>query len=446
MQVDVIIVGAGAAGIGAAKAADRLGLNYLLLEASHRIGGRAYTESPTPGIQFDLGCHWLHSASRNPFTQLLNPYGMHTSKWEWHSHFYKNGGWLDGTQGFVEFEANIYETMKEMARQGQDLSVAELYDRDSEWASFYDYVISLLTSVDPDQVTFRDLTDYTYTGEGEDWPVKEGYGTLITRFGSDVPVKLNTQVTDIDLTGKVPVVQTQRGDIRTGAVIITVSTGLLNADAIRFKPELPQWKRQAIHNLQLGNHNRICLIYDRNVFGDHSGTAATWMDGDEVPMYFEIRPFGQNYAVGSTGGRFADWLEKAGQEASTEYAREKLMAMFGSEAGRNITKTVVTAWRGDPWIRGAYSATTPGSHGARKGLARPVEDRLFFAGEATSLDFMDTAHGAYISGVRAAREAALALSVVDPTQEAEQLAWLMVNEAQDKPYPAGAQSLPLDSG
>ena len=77
MRVDVVILGAGAAGIGAAKAVRSLGLGYVVLEASHRIGGRAYTEAITPDIRFDLGCHWLHAASRNPFTQLLGRYGVH---------------------------------------------------------------------------------------------------------------------------------------------------------------------------------------------------------------------------------------------------------------------------------------------------------------------------------------------------------------------------------
>lgn len=427
METDVVIVGAGAAGIGAAKTAQRHGLNYLVLEASHRIGGRAYTESPTSEIRFDLGCHWLHSASRNPFTRLLDVYGMQADPWVWHSHFYQEGRWLEGTGDFTEFESTVNETMLDLARQGRDIPMAEVYDRDHKWAPLYDYVVSLLSSADPDQVSFRDLTDYEDTGEGEDWPVAQGYGTLIARFGSDLPVVLNTPVTEIDSTGETILVKTHQGDVTASSVIITVSTGILNANDIRFKPQLPEWKREAIRNLPLGNHNRICLIYDRNVFGDHSGQTATCLDGDDGPMYFEIRPFGHNYTVGSTGGRFADWLERAGQRTAIDYAREKLVHMFGSEAGKHIVKTVVTAWRGDPWVRGAYSATAPGSHGAREVLGRAVDDRMFFAGEATSQNFMATAHGAYISGVRAVQQVAASLGVgADKTLDAEKLSWQLV--------------------
>lgn len=429
MHTEVVIIGAGAAGIGAAKAAGQLGLEYIVVEASHRIGGRAYTESPMPGIDFDLGCHWLHSASRNPFTRLLEAYGMHTVPWHWHSHFFKDGHWLDGIEEFSQFEADVHQTMMELALQGRDFPAAEAYDRDHRWTPLYDYVVSLLSSTDPDQVSFRDLTDYEYTGEGEDWPVEEGYGTLIGRFGSDVPVMLNAQVIEIDSTGKSILVKTRKGDITASTVIATVSTGILNAGDIKFKPRLPQWKRDAARNLQLGNHNRICLVYDRNVFKGHTGHTATYLDGGDPPMYFEIRPFGCNYAVGSTGGRFADWLERAGPDASIDYAREKLVHMFGGEAGRNIVKTVVTAWRGDPWVRGAYSATAPGSRGAREDLGRSIDDRLFFAGEATSSNFSDTAHGAYITGVRAACEAARAKGVhSERSLDAEKLSWQLVTD------------------
>ena len=248
------------------------------------------------------------------------------------------------------------------------------------------------------------------------------------RFGSDLPVRLNTAVTEIDSTGTHIVVKTHKGEVTAPNVIVTVSTGILNSGDIRFKPELPEWKRSAIEKLQLGNHNRICLVYDRNVFGGYADQTATYLGGgDDMPMYFEIKPFGFNYAVGSTGGRFADWLERAGQDASIDFARERLVHMFGSEAGRNIVKAVVTAWRGDPWVRGAYSAVAPGSHGARKDLGASVDDRIFFAGEATSPNFMQTAHGAYISGVRAAQQVIASLGKKEKkTMDAEQLAWFLV--------------------
>ena len=217
--------------------------------------------------------------------------------------------------------------------------------------------------------------------------------------------------------------RTTGGDIRASRVLVTVSTGVLNAGDISFSPALPLWKQDAIDALPLGNHNRICLIFDRDVFGDYGQDTATYFDDDDPPMSFGIRPFGQNYAVAVTGGRFADWLETAGRQASIDYARERLVHMFGNDAGRYIAKTLVTAWRGDPWVRGAYSAARPGTHNARHMLAEPVAEKLYFAGEATSENFMDTAHGAYISGVRESLRIARELSKDEGSMDSEGLSW-----------------------
>ena len=110
-------------------------------------------------------------------------------------------------------------------------------------------------------------------------------------------------------------------------------------------------------------------------------------------MSFEIRPFGFNYVSGMTGGRFADWLERAGIEASADLAKENLKKAFGSDITKHVVRHLVTAWRGDPWVKGAYSAARPGTVGQRARLADAIDRRLFFAGEATSNEFFATAHG-----------------------------------------------------
>lgn len=428
MDTDLVIVGAGAAGIGAAKAARRLGLDHVVLEASHRIGGRAYTEHPAPGVSFDLGCHWLHSASRNPLTQLLSPFGMNVKKsWDWRSNIFRNGRWIDGSKA-REFELEAMDSVFDMAERGEDVAAWDAYDPDSEWAPLVDYWISLNHSADPDQVSIRDARDYEETGEHQDWPVKQGLGTLLARFGANVPVRLNTAVQRIDYSGRKVVVKTTVGDICAAHVLVTVSTGILNAGDIDFVPALPEWKQNAIADIPLGNHNRICLLFDREVLGDYTKDTATYFDDEDPPMNFTIRPFGFNYAVAVTGGRFADWLERAGQQASVDYARDRLVRMFGSDAGKYITGSIVTAWRGDPWIRGAYSSVRPGAYGARALLSRPVDERIFFAGEATSGNFMCTAHGAYISGVREAMQIAGATSGESQIGvDAQALAWTLAS-------------------
>ena len=118
----------------------------------------------------------------------------------------------------------------------------------------------------------------------------------------------------------------------------------------------------------------------------------------ETCAALRIRPHGMNYVVAALGGRFAWWMEKQGESATCHWFEEILRDIFGSEVSASLGRGKVSAWGYDPWIRGAYSARSPGAGDVRRELARPVDERLWFAGEATSIDQFCTAHGAWISG------------------------------------------------
>lgn len=407
---DIAVIGAGAAGIGAGRRLKELGASFILLEAAHRVGGRGYTEDVAPGVPFDLGCHWLHSASLNPFVAKADAAGFTYRKGTFDRTVSFAPDWTASTDPADRdafFEHN-YELLSAAHAAGRDVSVAELIERDSPWTGVFDYWNSLNTSVDSDQVSAVDVCSYRDTGE--DWPVKEGYGRLIAGQSSGLPIERNAAVTEIDRRGKAIRLTTPKGVFSVKAVIVTVSTSILAGGDIRFVPDLPDWKRQAVADLPLGCHNRICLLFDRNVFGNDHPRGTTLLSSEREPMAFDIRPFGFNYVHAMTGGRFADWLERSGVEASADLAKENLRKAFGSDITKHVARHLVTAWRSDPWIKGAYSAAQPGAAGQRDRLAEAIEDRLFFAGEATSRDFFCTAHGAYLTGIRAADEAHAALN------------------------------------
>ena len=405
-DVDVVVVGAGAAGIGAAKTLQRLGKSFRVLEASHRIGGRAYTEEVRPGMPFDLGCHWMHSASLNPFVDIADRLGIAYTKDGFPRGGFEDGRW-HGEEDMREWDA-FYEaqdqSMSRTAETGTDTSIWDVTERESRWTPIFDHICALNASVDVDEISVIDWTRYRDTEEN--WPVKDGYGTLIARFGADVPVDLNAAVQEIEWSGPSVRVTTAKGTVSAGVVLITVSTGILGAGDIKFTPELPGWKQDAIANLPLGNHNRICLVFDRDVFGPEVPRGFMACTGNDGPMAFHVRPFGYDYAIGVTGGRFADWLERAGQQASVDYVTEKLVSVFGSDIAKHVVGHNVTAWRGDPWVKGAYANPLPGQAHQRAKLAEPVDGRLFFAGEATHPEFYTTAHGAYLSGIAAAERMA----------------------------------------
>jgi monoamine oxidase len=405
-DTEVAIVGAGAAGLAAARTLTDLGVPFILLEASHRIGGRAYTEEVAPGVPFDLGCHWMHSASLNPFVAIADSFGFDYDKLWSSRRMVIDGAWASAAEE-AERDAFMAENSERIARAaaaGPDCTVAEVTEREGRWTPLHDYFFSLWTSFDVDQVSVVDLAAYIDTEEN--WPLKQGYGALVARHAAGVPVTLDSQVTAIDWSGKAVRLTTPKGEIRAKKAIVTVSTGILAGGHIRFDPALPDWKQEAITGLPLGNHNRICLIYDRDVFGAEAPRGAALLNEGAEPMSFTIRPFGYDYVVGLTGGRFADWLERAGKSAAVDLAMENLRKAFGADIVKHVVGHNVTAWRGDPWVRGAYSAALPGQAAQRPRLAEPLDGRLFFAGEATSPESYSTAHGAHLTGIRAARAAA----------------------------------------
>ena len=417
-DVDVAIIGAGAAGLGAAMTLARLGVEHVLIEASHRIGGRACTEEVAPGVPFDLGCHWMHSASLNPMVAVADRLGFGYTKIGIDRDIHRDGAWASEAElaDCDAFFKRNYAAIHAAGAAGEDVSIADVTERESVWTPYFDHVSSLNSSADVDQASVLD--DVNYNDTEENWPLREGYGEMIARFGADVPVTLNAAVERIDWSGQRIRLTTAKGEISAAKVIVAVSTGILGGGDLGFAPALPDWKQAAIGALPLGNHNRICLVFDGNPFGDDHPVGATIGDATSEPMNFRLRPFGYDYAVGVTGGRFADWLERAGIQASADLATEKLVKAYGSDIAKRIVRHNVTAWRGDPWVRGAYSAAEPGSGWRRAELARPIDERLYFAGEATSLEFFATCHGAYLTGIATAEAAAQALGVGAPARSA----------------------------
>jgi monoamine oxidase len=203
-------------------------------------------------------------------------------------------------------------------------------------------------------------------------------------------------------------VKTNKGNITSRAVLITVSVGILQSGMIDFRPALPANVIAALDGFLPGHANRIALHFDRDVFGDAPNNF-TIIDGDAEPLAVYIPPFGFNYIVGQTGGRFAAHLTRAGQNASIDYMMERVVAVFGSGIRQHFSRAIVSAWDTDPWVLGAYAAVKPGYAGARQTLAEPIENRLFFAGEALEIATMGTCGGAYANGVKAIGRIAAAL-------------------------------------
>lgn len=397
--LDLVIIGAGAAGIGASRAATKAGLSHRVIEASHRIGGRAYTEDLAPGVPFDLGCHWLHFAQRNPLVLEADRLGFTLDR----EFSFSPRTWINGrystpaeTAAYGRYFQDVAMRAKTASSGGQDTDVLSVLDQANTWFAPYVHVFSVVNAADPDQVSAMDVSGSPI--DGSDWPVKQGLGRLIVALGADLPISLNTVAEEVDWSARDHVtVRTSRGDIAAHAVLITVSIGILQSGLIKFRPVLPNATVAAINGLSPGVANRIALHFDRDVFGDapHNFTI---LDGEAEPLAIHIPTFGFNYIVGQTGGRFASHLTRAGQQAAIDYVMERTVSVFGADLRRHFTRAIVSAWDTDPWVLGAYASVRPGHFGARQRLAEPIENRLFFAGEAVAMPMVATCGGAYKSG------------------------------------------------
>lgn len=410
-EADAIIIGAGASGLSAAKELTRLGLSYIVVEGSHRIGGRAYSEEIAPGVWFDLGCSYLHQGDTNPFVAIADELGVTIGKdcgdifKDNKLNFYQHGEPLNPAEreAYLLGQNECYTAIHAAADRGEDVAIADLLDLESKYAMTYANIMASTYAQDIDRISSIEVA--TFEG-GPDIPVLNGYGNLVAAWGNDIPVSLNTRVERVKFSSRGVSVETSRGTLQARAVLSTVSNGILAAGEIEFTPALPDWKLEAVSGFPIGTLNKICIHFDNDVFGPEGRGFHIVCDEDAGAAGFEASVMGQNTAIVFVGGRHAVWLEKQGQQASHEFAVSQVAEVFGSDIRKQEMRSIATAWTTDPWTRGSYSCALPGHAHQRVELAGPIDDRLFFAGEATTIGDQGCCHGAYQSGIRAAREIA----------------------------------------
>jgi monoamine oxidase len=407
-EVDVAIIGAGAAGLGAAHALTTSGLSTIVLEARDRAGGRAHTIMAGPGITFDLGCGWLHSADRNSFVAIAERLNFEVDKTRppWREQSFDKGFPLKERADFIDAMDAFYDRVEEAAKNGRDSAASNYLEPGNRWNPMIDAISTYVNGCELDQLSIIDFDAYEDTEIN--WRVRRGYGALMTAYGASCPLALNTQVTLIDHSGKRVGIETSRGRLTAGKVIVTVPTSLIADEAIRFHPALPE-KIDAARGLPLGLDNKVMLALDEPEALPKDGslrgaTMRTAMGS------FHLRPFGQACIEGFFGGSYARQIEAAGDGALAAHAIDEIVALLGSDFRRKLKPLAESRWGHDPFSRGAYSHALPGHAGQRAILAAPVDGRLFFAGEATSPNFFSTAHGARDSGERAAGEVAATLA------------------------------------
>lgn len=399
-QSGVVVIGAGVAGLAAARHLRAHAIRTTLIEATSRIGGRAWT-TYIGDDPFDHGATWLHDADRNPLAAFAPPGTLIDTDQHRRERITIAGRPLTSHEQAAYAAAwDTLELTVAPALQGPDTTLAAAMAPMSgnPWAPLLAlWEGPIIAAADPDRLGLQDWWRNRLAGRNLVPP--GGVGTYIARHLA-TETTLATPATCIAWGGQAVTVETPSGAIHAGAAIITVSTGVLAGSTLRFDPPLPSVVQTAIHGLPMGLLTKIALpatnrlgLEPGSVLADHAGC-----------MTFSAWPLGRAHLMGFLGGSQA-WALSTDPRALEDLARAELRRTLGADALRAIgPAAIITRWGTDPASAGAYAYAGPGNHGHRATLAAAFPgERLLFAGEATRSDGLaGTVGGAYLSGIDAA--------------------------------------------
>ena len=404
---EVLVIGAGAAGIGAARTLVERGVRVAVLEARDRIGGRAFTVS-VHGHALDLGAHWLHAGPINPLVALGRARGERLKLAPQESHV-----WVDRRRGRpdeVRANARAFDRAdramtRGAAQPGPDRPAGSALPPGlGPWGSRVAQVHGLVSGRPLGEVSLHDFPSLEYS---ENFFLAGGYGNYLARLANDLPVALSSPVTRIDWSdGRVRVETAGGAEYRARAVIVTVPVMVLR-DGPSFSPPLPNAVRAAIDGFSTGLYEHAVLHWPSSPFQGRDRLAAihgtrrsppgllTRIDG--TPFHYYELDVHEAEALDAAG---------SGPDGVRRHVRSVLSEQFGRARLRDLTIPAVSAWRHDPWARGSWAVVPPGHAPARAFLQAPLADTVWFAGEALSRLQWGTVGGAYEEGTRAAADAA----------------------------------------
>ncbi|MGO7180668.1 flavin monoamine oxidase family protein [Rhizobium brockwellii] len=401
MDFEVAIIGAGAAGMSAARSLSEQGRKVVLIEATGRVGGRAWTNE-MHGLPLDMGCGWLHSAERNPLVDLARQEGFDLveGRTAWQEQWRDLGFSSDDRRAALRAWSEMCRRM-ENAPPASDRA-SDALEQNGKWNAFCQSMSGYLNGAALERLSVEDFLAYDKAATQSNWRVREGYGTLLTRTLAPVSLYMSCPARSVRLTQSGVRIETDRGTISACGVIVAVSTAVLAKGMIHFEPEVDDHLHAAA-NLPLGLADKLFF----ELRGNHGLEAETHLlgnpDDNKTGSYY-IGPLGRPILEGFFGGPGAVAIEDMGLLEAFDFAINELTALLGSDIRRHLKPIAASSWCNAEWIYGSYSHALPLRVGDRATLAKPVAERLFFAGEATSRSDFATAHGAWESGIRAANE------------------------------------------
>src|SRR5882724_5552814 len=410
-ETDVAIVGAGAAGIAAARKVAAAGRRYVLLEAGDRIGGRCLTDTATFGVPYDRGAHWLHMPDINPLTRLApraSGFEVYPAPPGQKLRIARRNAREGEMEDYLAAIVRANRAIQDASRGKIDISCKQALPKDlGDWQPAVEFVLGPFgCGKDLDQIS---ALDFSRSAERDvDAFCRQGLGALLAKLGADLAVQLKAPVTRMQSTRNFVEMDTGRGFIKARAAIVTVSTGVLAAEKIKFLPDLPRRQLDAIGKLSLGSYDRVALELKGNPLQLRNDDLVFEKSAGPRTAALLANVSGTSLALIDVGGKFGAELSKAGEAAMTDFATGWLADLFGADVKKAVGRTHATRWNAEAFALGAFSAAAVNGQGGRKILMEPLRERLFFAGEAIHETLWGTVGGAWESGERAA-DAALKL-------------------------------------
>jgi monoamine oxidase len=423
----VIVIGAGLAGLAAARSLMLAGIDVTVLEARDRAGGRVWTRD---GI--DHGAHWIHGTDGNPVTSVCRELQVPTEFVGGDSSY--TGGWDDlvlhqagdvfaaeRKDASIAVMDGVHDALDELRRAmvldgRDDISLHEATERvmrnftpppdlatDIRWHA--DLVARDDAGAGSGHLSFLHWDEgYEVYGPGDSL-INGGCSVLVDALAQNIDIIFNTPVDHIQHGPQGVIVKSKDMSWRADRVIVTVPLGVLKADVIAFVPPLPAQKRQAIARLGVGHMTKLILHFDWPFWPPNQYVFANVGDGKTqgpTTLLNLWKTHRKPMLVMLLGGEQGRALETAPREDVSRMAREALRNVFGDRA-TGPAKIEVTSWSGDPWSRGAYVYVPVGCTSAELDeLAAPVGDTLLFAGEHTLRIHWATMQSGYHSGLREA--------------------------------------------
>lgn len=397
--VDVVVVGAGAAGVAATRRLLAAGLSVAVLEARDRVGGRAVTVA-LRGHPIDLGAHWLHSGRINPLVSLGHERGelLRPAPQESYLVIGRRMARPAERAAFNHAWTRADWALTQAARSGADRPAAGALPLLGPWRERIATVHGLLAGRPLIEASLRDVPDMEY---GDNFFIAGGYGAYVARLADNLPIRLEATVRTIDWFGPGVTVTSDAGGLRARAALVTVPMPVLQSGAIRFSPPLPGPMLDAVHGFLPGTYEHVVLHWPGSPFAG-ADRLASIIGGRFKPPGLLARIDGTAFHYFELDHPTAERLDRRGADAARRFARAVLAEHFGRGALAGLTIPAVTDWRGDPLSLASWATVPPGRYAIRDDLKAAIGERIWFAGEALSRRQSGTVGGAWQDGERAA--------------------------------------------